>query len=317
MHNVVTLDGRPDRPGNHLRTIGSPSTTTRSPRLPADALSLDWGSGADIEVRTRSQPRTPLTWRQREVASLVAQGLTNRQIAAELVIAEGTVALHVKHILRKLGFVCRAQVAAWVVAEELTHTSPLRRSEMRRPPMRPVGHGGQWPRTETAAAHARRLSTDASGERPHGGTRADALEGGARDSDWPRREPVTGWTAAAEVTDAEWTLVAPLLPPPAARGRGRADDRRTLNGILWVLGTGAHWGDVPRRFGAASTCHRRFQDWRQRGVWEPLWQLLKQLRSGSSSNASGSTRRQRLLEARRAQRARHRGKPIRWYPRAD
>ena len=65
---------------------------------------------------------TPLTPREREVATLVARGLTNRQIAAELVVAETTVDRHVSHILGKLGFAGRAQVAAWVARHE--HSTP-------------------------------------------------------------------------------------------------------------------------------------------------------------------------------------------------
>ena len=56
-----------------------------------------------------------LTRREREVAMLVARGLTNRQIADALTIAEGTAGVHVDHILSKLGFRSRAQVAAWAV----------------------------------------------------------------------------------------------------------------------------------------------------------------------------------------------------------
>jgi non-specific serine/threonine protein kinase len=48
------------------------------------------------------------------VALLVAKGLTNRRIGEKLVITEGTAALHVRHILNKLGFHSRAQIAAWV-----------------------------------------------------------------------------------------------------------------------------------------------------------------------------------------------------------
>ena len=55
----------------------------------------------------------PLTEREREVAALIAQGLSNREIAAALVISEGTAEVHVKHVLGKLGFRSRAQVAAW------------------------------------------------------------------------------------------------------------------------------------------------------------------------------------------------------------
>jgi DNA-binding NarL/FixJ family response regulator len=61
----------------------------------------------------------PLTERQLEVAALVAGGLTNRQIGEVLVITEGTANLHVKHILRKLGFATRAQIASWATHQGL------------------------------------------------------------------------------------------------------------------------------------------------------------------------------------------------------
>jgi DNA-binding CsgD family transcriptional regulator len=54
-----------------------------------------------------------LTAREMEVASLVAGGLTNRQIADRLVISERTAQNHVQHILTKLGFTSRSQIAAW------------------------------------------------------------------------------------------------------------------------------------------------------------------------------------------------------------
>ena len=62
---------------------------------------------------------SPLSRREREVAQQVARGLTNRQIAEALVISEGTVANHVNHILTKLDFTSRAQIAAWAVAHGL------------------------------------------------------------------------------------------------------------------------------------------------------------------------------------------------------
>ncbi len=71
-----------------------------------------------------------LTPREREVAALVAQGLTSREIGGALVITEGTARLHVKHIIRKLGFSSRAQVAAWAVAQGLARTPE---AEPRRP----------------------------------------------------------------------------------------------------------------------------------------------------------------------------------------
>jgi DNA-binding NarL/FixJ family response regulator len=58
----------------------------------------------------------PLTPREREVAALVARGLSNREIASLLVVSEGTAGNHVQHILEKLGFHTRAQIASWATA---------------------------------------------------------------------------------------------------------------------------------------------------------------------------------------------------------
>jgi DNA-binding CsgD family transcriptional regulator len=55
----------------------------------------------------------PLSPRERDVAALVARGLTNKEIAAQLIISERTAATHVAHILDKLGLRTRAQIAAW------------------------------------------------------------------------------------------------------------------------------------------------------------------------------------------------------------
>ncbi len=74
-----------------------------------------------------------------------------------------------------------------------------------------------------------------------------------------------------ELTDAQWRLVSPLLPERRGPGRPRADDRQTLNGILWVLRTGARWKDLPRELGSPSRCHRRLQKWQEEGVWERIW----------------------------------------------
>ena len=60
-----------------------------------------------------------------------------------------------------------------------------------------------------------------------------------------------------DLRDDQWELIAPLLPSQKKRGRPRADDRRTLNGILWVLRSGARWKDLPKEYGSRSTCHRR------------------------------------------------------------
>ena len=61
----------------------------------------------------------PLTGRERQVAALVARGSSNREIAGTLFLSERTVESHVQHVLNKLGFRSRAQIAAWAVANRL------------------------------------------------------------------------------------------------------------------------------------------------------------------------------------------------------
>jgi non-specific serine/threonine protein kinase len=85
-----------------------------------DAVALALLDGlAEGKENTRDMPATPapaspLTQRQHEVALLVGQGLTNRQIADRLVITERTAAAHIEHILDKLGFTSRTQIGVWV-----------------------------------------------------------------------------------------------------------------------------------------------------------------------------------------------------------
>ncbi len=73
-----------------------------------------------------------------------------------------------------------------------------------------------------------------------------------------------------ELQEEQWELIAPLLPKQKRKGRPRADDRRTLDGILWVLRSGARWKDLPPKYGSRSTCHRRLQEWQHQGVWEAI-----------------------------------------------
>jgi DNA-binding NarL/FixJ family response regulator len=65
-----------------------------------------------------------LTQREREVAALIGEGLTSRQIAERLVVAERTVDAHAEHIREKLGLHSRAQIAAWAVDQGLVENPP-------------------------------------------------------------------------------------------------------------------------------------------------------------------------------------------------
>jgi transposase len=78
-----------------------------------------------------------------------------------------------------------------------------------------------------------------------------------------------------DLTEAEWRRLAPLLPPPARRGRPCRDRRQVLNGILWILATGAQWRDLPARYGPWPTCYRWFAQWARDGTWARLHQALQ------------------------------------------
>ena len=81
-----------------------------------------------------------------------------------------------------------------------------------------------------------------------------------------------------DLTDEQWLLGKthiPELPKRAdGRGRPRVNDREILNGILWIMRTGAPWKDMPGRYRSYQTCHRRFQEWVRAGVFESILETL-------------------------------------------
>src|SRR3954471_11779390 len=82
---------------------------------------------------------------------------------------------------------------------------------------------------------------------------------------------------AAQLSDEQWSLICDLFPVPMQNPRGgrpRADVRACLEGILWVLRSGARWKDLPRSFPSYVTCWRRFSEWSLSGVWDQAWQRL-------------------------------------------
>src|SRR5689334_15681487 len=76
-----------------------------------------------------------------------------------------------------------------------------------------------------------------------------------------------------ELADYEWTAIKPMLPNEP-RGVPRVNDRRVLNGIFWVLRSGAPWRDLPTAFGPYTTCYNRFVRWRRPGVWGRIIEAL-------------------------------------------
>lgn len=91
-----------------------------------------------------------------------------------------------------------------------------------------------------------------------------------------------------ELTEEQWELVEPVLRPARRgdnRGRPWHDTRAVLNGVLWILGTGAQWSELPRKYPPYQTCHRRFQQWIRDGkLVETLQRLARQLRERGKLN---------------------------------
>ena len=80
-----------------------------------------------------------------------------------------------------------------------------------------------------------------------------------------------------DLTDAQWRILDPLLPDRGERGPEIEDKRRTVNGILWVLRTGAPWRDMPERYGNWNSVYVRFSRWSRLGVWDAAFETLASL----------------------------------------
>lgn len=94
------------------------------------------------------------------------------------------------------------------------------------------------------------------------------------------RAMMRGWRCGPmrryELRDDQYGLIADLLPGPSPRGGGRwRDHRQVLNGIFWILHTGAQWREMPERYGPWKTAYNRFGRWRREGLFERLLQRLQ------------------------------------------
>jgi len=81
-----------------------------------------------------------------------------------------------------------------------------------------------------------------------------------------------------DLTNEQWERIEPFIPKTKAglgkSGRPPQDRREVLNGIFWILRTGAPWADLPDRYPPRSTCHRCFQAWSQSGVFAKILTAL-------------------------------------------
>lgn len=80
-----------------------------------------------------------------------------------------------------------------------------------------------------------------------------------------------------QLSDEQWNLIAeffPVEPPNPLGGRPFREPRECLEGILWLLRSGARWKDLPKHFPSPSTCWRRLQVWSLSGVFAQIWSVL-------------------------------------------
>lgn len=79
-----------------------------------------------------------------------------------------------------------------------------------------------------------------------------------------------------ELTDRQWKVIQPIIPKQTGRGKPRADDRATLNAILYVLSTGCRWEDLQRIQYSHSytTAWRRLKKWEEEGIWKRILDVL-------------------------------------------
>jgi transposase len=80
-----------------------------------------------------------------------------------------------------------------------------------------------------------------------------------------------------ELSDKEWELIKDALPAPQGRGRKPTEARKVLNGMFWILRTGAPWRDLPERYGPWRTVYDRFSLWSRDGT---LDRIVSHLQSG-------------------------------------
>ena len=89
------------------------------------------------------------------------------------------------------------------------------------------------------------------------------------------RPTLVGLPDRTVLDDAQWAALAPLLPPQKpGSGRPNKDHRLVVEGMLWVLRTGAPWRDLPKEYGSHSTVANRFYRWRRSGVFDEAFAAL-------------------------------------------
>lgn len=83
---------------------------------------------------------------------------------------------------------------------------------------------------------------------------------------------------AVYLSERQWEKIEPLLPRLKSNGRPWKNNREVLEGILWILRTGARWKDLPEKYPSPSTCWRRLKMWEEKDIWLKIWRtFIKEL----------------------------------------
>jgi len=78
-----------------------------------------------------------------------------------------------------------------------------------------------------------------------------------------------------ELTDRQWQRIEKLVPGKKGdRGRTGEDNRLFVDGVLWILRTGAPWRDLPEESGKWNSVYVRFLRWARNGIWESIFKAL-------------------------------------------
>lgn len=142
-----------------------------------------------------------------------------------------------------------------------------------------------------------RRAHQATARRCHIARRARRLRDGPEPADTPAvapsfraQAPLAEPAGDGELTDGQWARVRALLPPPPRLGRPplRPRDQRTIvDGLLWLVRTGASWRALPARFGSWHTAYTYFRRWDATGVWP---RILHALERNHPEDPGGPTR---------------------------
>lgn len=80
-----------------------------------------------------------------------------------------------------------------------------------------------------------------------------------------------------QITQARWNKIEGLLPGKVGnRGRKAKENRAFVNGVSWVLRSGAYWSHMSERYGKWKSTHKRFTHWARAGMWEEVFEILTQ-----------------------------------------